>query len=154
MNFLLFVHNLMRWLVIIMAFLALYNNFTGWRKKRKFTRKDKALNGTFIGTLHLQLLLGIILYYMSPIVSSAWSNFAGAMKKPEIRFWIIEHPAGMILGIIIAQVGNIISKKGATDEIKFKRAFYFFLIAMLIIMLSLPYVFRGGERPWDPFERA
>jgi hypothetical protein len=154
MNFLLFLHNLVRWMVLILALLAIYYNYTGWKRSRKFTRKDKALNSTFIGTLHLQLLIGLGLYFMSNTIHEAWNNISIAMKDAYQRFWAIEHPVGMFLGIVVAQVGNIIAKKGHTDEVKFKRAFIFFLIAAIIILLSLPYVFRGGERPLNPFDRA
>ena len=154
-TYLLLIHNLFRWIVVILAVYALYNNYTGWRNAKVFSKKDKSLNGIFIGTLHLQLVIGFILYFgYSPYVSQAMENMGKAMKDPVSRFWAVEHILGMIIAVAVAQIGNIISKKAGTDTEKFRKAFVFFLIAVIIIILSHPFAFHGQERTWNPFERA
>ncbi len=153
--YLLFIHNLFRWVVILLAIYALYNNYSGWRNTKVFTKKDKTLNGIFIGTLHLQLLIGIILYFgFSPYVHEAMDNMKTAMKDSTLRFWAVEHLGGMIVAIAIAQIGNIVSKKAVKDSDKFRKAFIYFMIAVLIIFLSHPFEFHGQARPLNPFDRV
>ncbi len=154
-SFLLMLHNLMRWIIILLAIYAIYNNFTGWRNARKFTKKDKTLNGIFVGTMHLQLLIGLIMYFfVSPMMKEILGDFGAAMKDAGKRFWAMEHIAGMIIGIAVVQIGNIVSKKSADDTEKYRKAFVYFLIGVLIIVLCLPYSFHGGERPLNPFDHA
>ncbi len=154
-SYLLLLHNLFRWIVLILAIYALYNNYTGWRNAKVFEKKDKRLNSIFIGTLHLQLVIGAILYFgFSPYVSQAMEDMKAAMRNPVLRFWGVEHIAGMIIAIAVAQIGNIISKKSATDTEKFRKAFVFFMIAVLIIILSHPFAFHGEERTLNPFEHV
>jgi uncharacterized membrane protein YfcA len=151
---LLLLHNLVRWIIVILAIYALYNNYNGWRNGRVYAKKDKTLNGIFIGSLHLQIVLGIILYFgFSPFVSQAMEDMKTAMKDSTLRFWAVEHILGMIIAVAVAQIGNIVSKKSATDTEKFRKAFIYFLIAVIIIFLSHPFAFHGGARPLNPFDR-
>jgi hypothetical protein len=154
-SFLLIIHNLFRWIVIILALYAIYNNYSGWRKGIIFSKKDRTLNTIFVGTLHLQLLLGLILYFgFSDYVSMAMGNMKAAMKDPILRFWGVEHITGMVIAIAIAQIGSIVSKKAATNPEKFRKAFVYFLIAFIIIILSHPFSFHGESRPMNPLDHA
>ena len=151
--FLLVVRNLFRWIVLLIAVYALFNNFTGWRKNRTFSKKDKVLNTAFVGMLDLQLLLGLTMYFFySNITKMAFENMGAAMKNKELRFWAIEHITGMMLALILAHVGGALSKRANSDQEKFRKAFVYFSIAMVLILLSMPYSFRGGVRPLNPLE--
>lgn len=154
-SFLLIVHNLFRWIVVLLAIYAIYNNYSGWRKASVFTKKDKNLNSIFIGTLHLQLVLGLLLYFgFSDLVGMALGNMKAGMKDPILRFWAVEHITGMVIAIAIAQIGNIVSKRAATNPEKFRKAFIYFLIAFVIMILSHPFAFHGESRPMNPLEHV
>lgn len=96
-----------------------------------------------MGLMHLQFLTGLILYiWLSPITQIAFSDFGAAMKNPELRFFGVEHITGMIIAVIVAQIGRTKSKKAPNDVLKHKRAFIFYTISVIIIIISMPFVMR------------
>jgi hypothetical protein len=142
-NFFLILHSWTRWLVIIMAIIAIYRAFAGWQNNKPFVKEDHIIGGVFIGLIHLQVLIGLILYFiLSPITQTAFEDFGAAMRNSELRFWAVEHITGMILAAVIAQVGRILSKKAPTDRLKHKRAFIYFIIAFVLILITMPYIIR------------
>ena len=144
-NYLLTFHSWNRWLVVIFAVWAMYRNIQGLTSKRAFEATDRKVNAGFIGSLHLQALLGLILYFgLSPIVQMGLADMKGAMKNADLRFWTVEHITMMLLAVVIAQVGSIVSKKQATDTGKFRTAVIYFTIAILMIVVSIPW----NTRPW------
>jgi hypothetical protein len=119
---------------------VLYKTFTGWQQNKTFGKSDNALNGALIGLFHLQLLLGLILYFQySPMSQAFLQNPGYAMKVKELRFWGLEHALTMIIAVAVAQFGRIYSKKASTDLLKHKRAFIFLAIALVLILLRMPY---------------
>jgi hypothetical protein len=144
---LLIAHNWLKWGVIISGLLAIYKNYVGWNRNLNFTATDKRNNAMFIGFLHLQLVIGITLYFVSPLIQSFMEMGGAAMKVKELRFWGVEHFVGMVLAVIIAQVGSIKAKKQTVDANKFKTAFIYFLIAILIIGLMIPWGIWNEARP-------
>ncbi len=71
-----------------------------------------------------------------------------AMKDKVMRFWGVEHIFGMVLAVIIAQVGSIKAKKKKVDAAKYKTAFVYFLVAILIIFLTIPWGIWNDTRPF------
>ena len=84
---------------------------------------------------HTQLLVGIILYFVSPMVQF------GNTSNEEARFFTMEHSTMMIVAIVFMTLARILSKKGKTDNAKFKRLFTYSLIALLIIIMAIPWPF-------------
>ena len=144
---LLILHSWLRWVVLGLGLYAIYANYAGWQAQRSFTASDKKINTMFIGTLHLQLVIGLILYGISPMMQSIMADFGGSMKVKELRFWSVEHMTGMIIGILIAQIGSIKSKKASSDTSKFRIACVYFGIGLLIILLMIPFGIWNPERP-------
>jgi hypothetical protein len=66
------------------------------------------------------------------------------MKNPAQRFWVIEHNTGMLIAIILITIGRGVSRKNLPDLSKHRRTFWFFLIALLIILASVPWPGREG----------
>ncbi len=152
-EYLLVAHNLFRWILVVWALYALYINYSGWKNSSPYTSKNKAINATFVGLLDLQLIMGLILYFVySKVTQMAFANMAAAMRNKELRFWAVEHITGMVLVVVLAHIGSIVSKRAKVDSEKFRKAFIYFTIAVLLIILSHPLAFHGGNRPWNPFE--
>ena len=144
----LLLHSWLRWAVLGFGLYALYNNYAGWQSERKFTAADKRVNTIFMSSLHLQLLIGLILYLgVSPMMEGILADFKGSMKDKNLRFWSVEHMAGMVVGIVVAQIGSIQSKKQRGDTSKFRTAFTWFLAALIIILLMIPFGIWNVERP-------
>jgi hypothetical protein len=147
-TFLLLAHSWLRWLVLAVGIYAIYKNYEGTTSGRRWTEADKKLNTVFVGLLHLQLVLGVALYSgLSPMMQGIFADFGGSMKVRELRFWSIEHITGMIIGITVAQIGSIKAKKQYNDARKFRTAFWWFLAALAIILLMIPFGIWNVERP-------
>ena len=143
-------HSLLRWIVIIACLWALARAWSGFFGRAEWSKKDQTAGLIFTSVLNLQLLLGLVLYAISPITRSALENFAGAMKDSVLRFYAVEHLAGMLLAVVIAQIGYSISKRAATDRGRFLRAAVLYSIAGLIILASIPWPFMKYGRPLFP----
>jgi hypothetical protein len=147
-NILLFSHSWLRWVVLLLAVWAIYRNYEGFSSGRKWTATDKKFNTFFIGSLHLQLVIGLILYSgVSPMMAGILSDMGGAMKNKELRFWGVEHFTVMVIAIIVAQIGSIKSKKQASDAGKFRTAFFWFLAAIILILIMIPFGIWNADRP-------
>ena len=146
--FLLALHNWTRWLVLLFAVVALYKSFTGWQGSRRYTSGDSAVYASFVGSMHLQLIIGLLLYFVySPVGLQAFQRLGGAvMKDPVGRFWGVEHITIMVLAVVAAQVGRSLSKKQSIDARKHKKAFTWFVVALLLVLLMIPW----GLGEWNP----
>ena len=139
-NTLLFIHSWIRWIILVMAVIVIFKALTGWLGKKGYTKGDNALSASFVGFMHLQLLLGLVLYFVySPYAFKAIQNsgMSAVMKDPVNRFWAIEHIALMILAVVLAQVGRSRAKKMSDAVRKHKTSFIFFTIAIVLILVSI-----------------
>lgn len=142
------LHSWLRWVVLGLGVYALYTNYRGWKFKLLYGGFYKRLNSWFIASLHTQLILGLIIYFgTSTMMKNILADFGASMKLAETRFWSVEHIMGMVVGIAIAQVGNIKAKLAADDAQSYKTAFIWFSVALLIIVLMIPFGIWNVERP-------
>ena len=137
---LLTVHNLLRWAVLLGGLYAITKSVLGIMHKRDFTKQENLSHALFVGFCHLQLLLGLILYFISPVVDQALANGMGAaMKDPASRFVAVEHISTMIIAIVLIQVGRTLSKKQTEAMAKHKKAVVFFSIGLILILSLIPW---------------
>lgn len=135
-------HSGLRWILLILVLGAIFRAFTNM-SSGKFTALDDKLSLFSLITAHVQLLLGLGLYFISPFVKAAMEAGMGvAMKDSVMRFWLIEHIFGMVIGITLITVGRIAAKKATEDKAKFKKIAVYFSIALLIILATIPWPFR------------
>jgi hypothetical protein len=138
------IHSFLRWALLILLLAVIFKSLQGMMSKRAFTPSDNKINLYLFISAHTQLLVGIILYFVSPFV-----KFGGdSMKDSEIRFFTMEHTTMMLIAIVLITMGRIMSKKAPTDAGKFKRLFWFNFIALLIIFAAIPWPFMHVARPW------
>ncbi len=136
-------HSGLRWVVLILLLVAIFNAFAK-KSSGNFTEGDRKLAlFTMIGT-HIQFTLGIVLYFMSDYVSFA----AGAMKNTVQRFYTVEHILLMIIAVALITVGHIKSKKAQDAAQKFKAISVFYLIALIVILAAIPWPFRIEVAKW------
>jgi uncharacterized membrane protein len=134
-------HSGLRWVAIILLLLAIVNAFTS----KTFEKKHKMINLFTMITLHTQLIIGLIQYF---ITSGKVKFFDGWMKEAAYRFYGMEHLLGMLIAIVLITVGYSKSKRGTTDAEKFKSIKVFYLIGFILILASIPWPFRtalGGS---------
>jgi hypothetical protein len=134
-------HSGLRWVAIILLLLAIVNAFTA----KTFEKKHKMINLFTMITLHTQLIIGLVQYF---ITSGKVKFFDGWMKEAAFRFYGMEHLMGMLIAIVLITVGYSKSKRGTTDSEKFKPIKLFYLIGFILILASIPWPFRtalGGS---------
>nr|WKN38184.1 cytochrome B [Tunicatimonas sp. TK19036] len=145
---LLHLHSALRYIVVILVIFAIIKAFTGWTGNKPFTEGDRKLGLFALISVHVQLIIGLILYFVSPVVQSALNDMGSAMQNPELRFWAVEHIATNIIGIALITVGYSTAKRATSDTVKFKRIAIYYLIGFIIIMTAIPWPFMRVPRPW------
>lgn len=141
MQIVLVLHNLLRWGVLLFGLWTLLNALTGVLSKRTFTAGDNRGNLLFMIFCDIQLLLGLILYF-----TNSWfdrlKDLGNNMKDPYNRFFTMEHMSLMIVAWILVHIGRASVKRARTDAAKHKRMLIFFGIAILLILIAIPWPFR------------
>jgi hypothetical protein len=143
-----FLHSLVRWAVLAAGGFAAVRAITGWRSGRPWTLADDRAAMWFTSALDLQMLLGLLMYFwLSPITTAALTDFGGVMGNAGLRFWAIEHPVGMILGIALAHIGRSRLRKIGADARRHRTAALFFTLSLLVVILSIPWPGSPQARP-------
>lgn len=138
-DILLLLHSWVRWISLVLFVVVIYKSITGLSGK-SYQKIDKTLASSLMGTLHLQLLVGFLLYFFySPITTMAMENMKIAMKAAPVRYWAVEHISVMLIAIVVAQFGSIKVKKTSGDKKKFKFQLIFFGLALLLILSRIPW---------------
>lgn len=138
---LLSIHSWIRWLVLISLVFAVYRAYLGWRSGKVFSKLDDRARLIATSIAHVQLVLGLWLYFISPVVDYFLKNFSDAVHRREIRFFGMEHITMMLIAVIILTIGSVKVKHANGDQEKFKKMFFWFAIVLLIIFLSIPWSF-------------
>ncbi len=144
------LHSIVRWAVVIFGVIAVVRAFIGWFGNRQWQSLDDRLGMGFVTALDINLVLGLLLYFLSPITRSAFSDFGAAMGNSSVRFFLAEHLVVMLVAIALAHIGRSRAKKAADDRSKFKQAAIFFGLAFLAVLLAIPWPFmvKFAGRGW------
>lgn len=135
------LHNIMRWVVLLTGLYAIIKTASGLGGTKSFTRGDKKSALFFMISCDIQLILGLILFFISPLTLEYISanGMGAAMKDKAVRYFLVEHGLMMIIAIILVHIGYAMIKRPISDGSKFKRVFWFYLIAMVIMLASIPW---------------
>jgi hypothetical protein len=148
----LFLHSWNRWLILIAGILVIASAINGLTAKSDYSPFQKRWSLIFLSSMHLQLLVGLLMYFfLSPITAQALSDFGAAMKDSVLRFWAVEHAFVNVVAIVLAQTGSILVKRRADSAGKHKRTLIWTGIALLLILAMIPMGMMGVERPWFRF---
>lgn len=137
-------HSGLRWIVLLLLLAAIFNAFRKMRAGAAYEDADRRLSLFALIAVHLQLVLGLILYFISPYVSFV----EGFMKDSVLRFYSVEHAFLMIIAIALITVGYSRAKRKTQDVAKFKTTFNLYLIGLILILVSIPWPFRGLGAGW------
>jgi len=138
---LLALHSLTRWLILGSLLFAIFWSYRGWLFNKPYLKFDNSVRHITATVAHVQLVLGICLYFISPIVAYFLHNFSTAVHERTIRFFGMEHIFMMLIGITVITIGSVKAKRKQTDKEKFKTMAIWFTIALLIILSSIPWSF-------------
>lgn len=136
---LLHTHSILRYLVLALLLLVIANSLLGLMNKRSFGKTDNLLGLSLFSATHTQLLVGILLFFTSPLVSFS----SEAMKNATMRYWTSEHSVMMLIAIVLITLARTTSKKMTNDEAKHKRMLIFNTAALLFILMAIGMSKRG-----------
>jgi len=143
-QFIISIHNIVRWIVIIAAIYALFRAYRGWFRKKLWTETDRKAGLYFSLAFDIQFLLGLILTVVSPLVRSIISSFQNAMTIDELRL-IVEHIPLMLVALILVHVTSVFAKRAGDDVTKHRRAAIGYTLAFIVMILAIPWA-----RPFLP----
>ena len=133
------IHSVLRWVLLVFLILTLVKAFMGWFGNKDFAANDKRIALVALILSHLQLVLGIILFFVSPIVQQGLSDMGATMKDKNLRFWTVEHTSTMIFGIILITLGYSRAKRLANGVAKHKNLAIFYGIGLILILSRIPW---------------
>ena len=149
-SFLLHLHSVIRWIVLLLLLIAIFNSLVAGN--RPFIRTDARTGSILVIFADIMLLLGLALWYFGTrgYQMIQQMGMSAAMKDPSVRFFAIEHSTGMLIAIILLHIGKAQGKKPISDKSKHRRTLVFYLLALLIIIISIPWPFRqiGANSHW------
>ncbi|MDP1889336.1 MAG: hypothetical protein Q8K55_00475 [Gemmatimonadaceae bacterium] len=139
------LHNSLRWLVLLFALVAFVRALKGINGGVDYATGAKRALSIFMISVHLQLLLGIILFGVSPLARSAMTDMGATMKDAGLRSIVVEHPTLMLLGAIVVTVTSVLARRGPDDTVRHRRAAIGIAITLGLILAGIPW-----ERPLLP----
>lgn len=145
------VHSVGRWVVLLLLLFGIFNSLIAGR--RPFIKSDKRLGLLLTIASDTMLLVGIYLYVAGPLGYKQFQNYNNAgelMRNSAARFYAVEHLVGMLIAIVLIHIGKAQAKKLIGDQAKHRRTMIFYFLALLIILVSIPWPFRavGAGRGW------
>lgn len=140
-GYLLIIHSYLRWIALGFLLFGLIFIIIKKSKKALYTTKDYQLFKVIKNVFNLQFLVGILLLTQSPMVKAFWSQVSQAVKWREIRFFGLEHPFMMILGVLLLNVFTHQTKEKIGTNNAFNYLFVRYLIILFILFVSVPWSF-------------
>lgn len=128
-------HSGWAYLALLLLIIAVVNSVIGLVSKKEFTSKDKKIALFGLIAIHIQLTVGLVLYFVSEV------GFAslGQMKNPALRLTSLEHPLINIIGITLITIGWVKHKKLTTSESKFKTFSIYYGLGLVLILSRIPW---------------
>lgn len=147
---LLHLHSAGRWIVLLLLLIAIFNSLVAG--KRPYIRTDNRTGLILTIFADLMLLIGIALWFVGPwgYKTIQAQGMGTVMKDATSRFYVVEHLVGMLIAIILIHIGKAQGRKAISDRAKHRRTMIYYLIALIIILVSIPWPFReiGTGRGW------
>lgn len=129
------LHSGWAYIAFLLLVIAVVSSFIGLFSKKEFTDKNRKIALFALAAIHTQLLIGIIVYFVSPL------GFAslGQMKDAALRLTSLEHPLMNLIGITLITIGWMKHKKLTTSESKFKTFSIYYGLGLVVILSKIPW---------------
>lgn len=131
-------HSYLAYLVLLGLLISLGNALAGLFGNKRFTDKDRKLGLLGLIPAHLQWVIGLILYFVSPRGASLASG--AAMKDSVSRLYFLEHPLTMVIAVVLITIGYSRAKRAQGDNKGFKTMVIFYAIALVLILVRIPWI--------------
>lgn len=134
------LHSLLRWVLLLLGGVVLVRAWRGWRAGRRFASADRRLSLALLLLVDLQLLLGLWLYAgLSGLVRAAWLDLPAAMGVSLLRFWAVEHPFGMLLGVIGMHVTYLVARRRGAEPARHRLLLIGLALSLVPILVAIPW---------------
>lgn len=129
------LHSGWAYLALLLLLIAVVNAILGFTSKKEFTSRDRKIAlFALIGT-HTQLVIGLVLYFVSPLGKAAFEQ----MSNAALRLTSLEHPLVNLIAIVLITIGWSKHKKLINSEAKFKTFAIFYTLGLLLILSRIPW---------------
>jgi hypothetical protein len=136
-----------------MLLISVVKSYSGWKGNKTFTAGDRKVWLFTMIPAHITFVLGLYQWLAGRIgiLRVDLPEGTNFMKDKVLRFYWLEHPLLMFIAIALITLGYGMAKKPVPDQVKFKKAFLYFFIALVLILVAVPWPFREVVgRPWFP----
>ena len=135
-----FIHSYWAYLTLALLLFAIINAFRGKATQKTFASKDLRISVFALIFSHIQLLVGLILYFVSPWFSY-WSDLGmgGVMKNSDARLYLVEHPVTNLFALLLITLGWSLHKRRTKDEKKFSRIALFYGLGLVLLLSRIPW---------------
>ncbi len=131
------IHSYLATILLLVVIIASIYDIVGWIKGNHFSGTSKKILLVGLIAAHLQLVIGLIVYFISPL---GISNFSKEVMRNSIgRLYVLEHPLMMLIGILLITIGYSKSKRANDETAKFRLAGIFYTIGLLLILSRIPW---------------
>lgn len=138
-NILKSAHSGWAYLLLLILAIATINALIGFFGKKEFGNKDFSLSLVALIVTHIQLLLGLAVWALSPYSSMLFSDTSVVMKNSELRLLALEHPLMMLIAVALLTIGYSKHKKKVVSHGKFKMLAIFYTLAFIVVLSRLPW---------------
>jgi len=134
------IHSYWAYLALLILVIAAVNALIGMSSKKAFVAKDLRLSLFGLIFAHIQLLIGLVLYFVSPWFEQ-WSTLGmgDVMKDAQTRLYLLEHPFTNIIAIVLITMGWSMHKRQTQDAKKFSRIGIFYTLGLLLLLSRIPW---------------
>lgn len=147
MYHLIVTHSIFRYLVLIVLVLTIYLAWEGLLLNKKYGKIDRILSGATSGISHVQLILGFVLYFQSPVAQGFWAD--KSFRWTDNLFFGLVHFTLMSIAIVLITIGTALTKRETDDKKRFTIILQYFTIALLLILIAIPWPFSPlAQRPF------
>jgi hypothetical protein len=129
------LHSGLRYIVLLLLAVALFLALVGLFGKKPYSEMNRKVNLFAMISTHTQFLVGLILYFFSPMVN--YSNMAEAMGNATTRYWTVEHSVMMLFSIVLITIGHSRSKKAKDAVNKHRAIALYYGLAVLVILVAI-----------------
>src|SRR5690606_9059256 len=132
-------HSFIAYAALILLIVASVNALIGMSSNKQFKGSDRKIALFALIFTHIQLLIGLILYFVSPKVKVFAMSMGEIMKNSDLRLYAIEHPLINLIAVVLITIGFSKHKKAATDKAKFKSIAIMYALGTLLILSRIPW---------------
>ncbi len=135
-----FIHTWWAYLVVLVLLVATINSLMGFFSKKEYGNNDFRISLFALIVTHLQLLIGLVLYFVAPYFQAfSEVGMGGVMKDSTLRLYLVEHPLMMLIAVILITMGYSKHKNKLTSNAKFKTLTIFYTLATLFVLSRIPW---------------